>query len=343
MTGSRADAAPDTTETASDAPEMARGRRLEFERLALPVIFVAVIALFSFLPQTGATFHTSTNVRNLLSSQAVPVFVALAIMLPILGGQFDISVGSNLGFCAIVAGALESRDHTSLVVAVVVAIAAGTLVGCINGLLVAYVGLNSLIATIGMQTVLAGIVSLYSHDETIADGLSPTLLSAGTGDWLGIPKPIWYAAVAAIVLGYLLAYTPFGRYLQAIGANAKAARLVGLRVPLYTFSSFVLAGALAGIAGVLQLAQSGSASPQVGPGLTLVGLSAVFLGSTTWRPGRFNIPGTVLAVFFVAVIVNGLVLAGTSDWVQSFFDGIALLGAVTLSIVAQRRKVPNRT
>jgi ribose transport system permease protein len=117
-----------------------------------------------------------------------------------------------------------------------------------------------------------------------------------------------------------------------------AARLVGLNVDRYVWSSFVVSGGLAGVAGILLLARSGIANPQAGPGFTLAALSAAFLGATAIRPGTFNVAGTLMGVLFVAVSVNGLVLSGAADWVEPTFNGAALLGAVALSAAIARRR-----
>jgi hypothetical protein len=143
---------------------------------------------------------------------------------------------------------------------------------------------------------------------------------------------------AKCVAMYVLRHTPYGRYLASVGASPTSARLVGLNVPRVILSSFVFSGALSGIAGLVLLARAGTANPQVGPGYTLAALSAAFLGATAIRPGTFNVVGTLLGVLFVAVSVNGLVLAGAADWVEPTFNGAALLVAVTLSTALARRR-----
>jgi len=164
------------------------------------------------------------------------------------------------------------------------------------------------------------------------------MLSFGNGLWLGIPKPTWLLIVCALGVEYMLRFTVYGRQLVQIGSNARSARLVGIRVKRLMFTVFVVAGALAAVAGALQLARTGSASPQLGPGLTLNAIAACFLGSTTIRPGQFNVPGTLVGVFFVAVMVNGLTLAGAADWVEPTFNGAAVVIAVTLSAILARRR-----
>lgn len=162
-------------------------------------------------------------------------------------------------------------------------------------------------------------------------------VALGAGTWLGIPRTLWYLVVLALVVCYLLRQTPFGRHIDMVGANSSAARLAGLPVTLLIVVTFSGAGLVAGAAGVLQLAVAGSASSQIGPDYTLAALAAAFLGSTTIRPGRFNVLGTVLAVFFVATLVNGLTLLGAADFVSPLLNGVALLVAVLMSATGAGR------
>jgi ribose transport system permease protein len=143
----------------------------------------------------------------------------------------------------------------------------------------------------------------------------------------------------AVLLGLSIARTTYGRRLTSVGINQSAARLVGINVRAVTASSFVLSSVLAGAAGVLLLARTGSGNPQVGSGYTLAALSAAFLGATAFRPGQFNVPGTLVGVLFVAVSVNGLTLAGAHDWVDPVFNGAALMAALALSTLLGRARV----
>jgi ribose transport system permease protein len=164
------------------------------------------------------------------------------------------------------------------------------------------------------------------------------MVDFGTLNWLGVPRPVWLLVVVALLVAYLLRYTVYGRHLLSIGSNPRSARLVGIRVQLVVLLSFVVAGALAAVAGELELGRTGSGDPQIGPGFTLSALAAAFLGSTTIRPGQFNVPGTIVGVFFVAVSVNGLTLAGAADWVDPLFNGTAVVVAVAVSTVLAHRR-----
>jgi ribose transport system permease protein len=232
-----------------------------------------------------------------------------------------------------------ARLGAPLVVAVLAAIAIGALIGLSNGNTVARIGVNSLIVTLGVSTALLGVVEWYSKGQSIINHISKHLTNVGSGNWLGIPRTLYFLAVVAALVYYLLEHTPFGRYLHSIGSNEDAARLVGLRVERLVLLAFVLSGTLAGIAGVLLVARNGGASPQVGTvSDTLQALAAAFLGATAIKPGRFNVVGTLVAIFFLAFTVTGLSLAGVSNWINDVFNGAALFVAVLISTVIGRRR-----
>jgi ribose transport system permease protein len=246
-------------------------------------------------------------------------------------GQLDLSVASIAGLGSVVTAATMSDFGAPLFVSVVVALAFGLLIGALNGYLIAIAGLDSIIVTLAGMTLISGCVDWYTKGLTINTGISSALTDFGSLQWLGFPR-ISFLLLALVVLSwYLIEKTPFGRYIRMIGSNRSAARLVGLPDRRLIFAVFALTGALGGLAGVLLTARSGGANPLDGPGLLLPGLAAVYLGATTIQPGRFNIIGTILGVFFVAVAVSGLTLCGVPPFVEQLFDGGALLLAVGLS------------
>lgn len=309
------------------------------ERYALLVLFGAVFLYFSFVGASSGTFDTQANLQTILSEKSVLAILALATTIPLVAGQLDLSLGANLGVSSIVTASAMSRFGIHPLLAAVIGIAVGAGIGLVNGLVVGKLGVNGFVATLGASTVIAGVVSWYTAGSPISSNISPALVGTGGGTLWSIPRALlWLLPVAALVW-YLLAYTPFGRSLHAVGSNAQAARLVGLAVDRITMWSFVLAGGLAGLAGVLQVARSGTGNPQTGPGFVLPALAAAFLGATVFRPGRYNPAGTVLAVFFVAVTVSGLTLSGADPWVEQVVNGVALIAAVALSALLARRRV----
>jgi ribose transport system permease protein len=307
------------------------------ERYALVALLGLLVLFFTVLPATSGTFLTAANLRNLAANEVVIAIAALAALIPLIGGQFDVSVGAVLGMAAVAIAALVVRAHVPVPLALVGGVALGALVGTVNGLIVAYLRASSFVITLGMATLVGGLVSLYSSDQVIL-GIPQSMVRFGTLNWLGVPRVVWLLAIVAGGVAYLLRHTVYGRRLLSVGASERAARLVGINVPRVIMLSFVAAGALAGLAGAVELARTGSGNPQVGPGYTLSALAAAFLGSTTIHPGRFNVPGTIVGVFFVAVSVNGLTLAGAADWVDPVFNGAAVVIAVAASTVLAHRR-----
>ena len=312
-------------------------RMLPFlERYALVLIFVVVVIAFSAMePDSFATWQ---NVKNILGNQSVLAIVALAAILPLIGGQFDLSVGSTVGISSIATAAGLSRFDLPLVIAVVVGVGLGALIGLVNGFVVAKIGVNALITTLGTAAVIAGVTSWYTEGQSITARIPRALTDLGSGVLFGLPRPIYVLAGAGVAVWYVVSHTPFGRYLQSVGSNVTSARLVGLQVDRVVIWSFVLAGALAGVAGVLHVGRAGGGNPQVGPNFMLPALSAAFLGATTIRPGRYNVPGTIVGVFFVAASVTGLSLVGVPYFIEPVFTGVALVTAVAASTLLARHR-----
>jgi ribose transport system permease protein len=304
------------------------------ERWALLVILVLVLIYFSV---AATDFANMANLRVVLASESVLITVALAASLPLLVGEFDLSVVAIMGTATVVTGGLLSNSHWPLLLAVLAGVASGALIGAFNGLLVTRVGVNSLILTLGVSTILPGLVTWYTNGLTIVSGIPASLSNATNDLFLGLPRSIWFVAIIALAVWYLTTQIPWGRRTGAIGSNKEAARLIGIRTDRTVFVMFVFSGVLCGIAGVLLLARQGSADPQASAGgLLLPALAAVFLGSTAYTPGRYNVPGTVTAALFVAFSVSGLTLMGAAAWVEQVFNGVALVVAVTLSTLAAK-------
>lgn len=305
--------------------------RAILESNALLMLVVVIGIFFAILPKSRGTFLSASNLAYLLGNQATVALLALAAILPLICGYFDFSVGANSALATVFAAGLMSHHGVPLGVACVAVIAIGALIGLINGIVVTRFRLNAFVATLGMATLLSGIIQWYTGGQTILAGISPTLVNFGNSNLFGIPEVVYVVVLIAAALWYLLSHTPYGRSLYAVGANPRAAQLVGIRSARYATVTFVLAGAIAGVVGVLQLARTGSATASDGTSLLFPALAAAFLGATAVRPGFFNVWGTLIGVLFVAVAVSGLTLAGASTWVSPVFNGIALLAAVGLS------------
>ena len=331
------DAEDDTTDKLSKARFRAVAVTA-LERYALVLLGVCLVVLFSSLEGSREAFLSTANIRTLLGNQSVVALIAIASIIPLVTGQIDLSAGPMAGMAGVVTAGLCSFHDFSLVPAVLVALLVGAVIGLVNGYLVSYVGVGAIIVTLGSATLIQAAVSWFSQDRTIVSGIPERLAALGSGSFLGVPLAVFYVIVVSLVAHYLLCQTPPGRHLYFVGANPRASRLVGLRVERLTLASFVASAVTASMAGILQVALAGSASPQVGPNFTLPALAAAFLGATVIRPGTFNVPGTLVAVLFVAVVVNGLTLLGAASWLQPAVNGMSLLVAVVIATVAGRRR-----
>jgi ribose transport system permease protein len=302
---------------ASTSPA-ARRRGLDLlERGGLPLLGVLLFVFFATNGTSGSVFVGNANIKNILGDQAVTGLVALAMVIPLTSGYFDFTVAGTTG---------------------VVNVAMAAFIGLLTGFLVARLRLNAFVVTLGGYTLLGGLAQLYTKGKFISEGIPASFNSWGSETWLGVPKPFYLLIAIALVAWYVLSNTPFGRHLESIGSNERAARLVGVDVTRTIWTSFVLSGLLAAVAGILQTSRAGSGSAETASAFLFAAFTAVFLGATTIRPGRYNVWGTVIGVYFVAVAVSGFTLLGAETWVQPVFNGTALIVAVALTTFAKRAR-----
>jgi ribose transport system permease protein len=307
------------------------------ERYGLLILLIIMIVVFSIaLPDT---FATLANWRAIGVAESVLGVAAMALMIPLVSGRFDISVGANIGLTSIVVAAAMGNHHWDLLTAIFAALAVGLAIGLVNGTLVAYLGVNSIIATLGVSIILNGIVQAYTDGTPISSGLSPVLTGLSADLWIGVPALVIIVLIIGAATAFLLNHTTFGRYTVATGSNEVAARLNGMPVRAILLGSFLVSGLLGGAAGVLQVAAQGNGNPQVGDiTFILPALAAVFLGATTLKPGTYNVGGSLLALLFIGVAQSGLAILGALPWVIDVFNGAAVVVAVTLSAQLRRRR-----
>jgi len=307
--------------TSSEAPLGVR-----IAGLALPVIFLLFVLTFSVLQPN--IFPTAAMARTILRTESVAAILAIALIFPLVIGEFDVSIAAVLGLGAILVTGLPSLQGVPLVPAILLAIFACGAVGLINGLLIVKVGINALVATLGMSVIVTGLVYWYTNGGVIYQNIPEELPALAQRNVAGIPLPALFLAVIAAIAWYILEATPLGRYLYAIGGSKEAARLSGINVDGLILLAFIVAGMLAGMAGILQAAQLGSGNPNIGPPFLLPAFAAAYLGATAFRINTFNVPGTVVAVFTVSVGITGLQLFGVDFFVAPIFQGVSLILAV---------------
>ena len=285
-----------------------------------------------------------TGCRSPRSSRRSPrpacratAIAGLGILLTLILGEFDLSVAANLSLANVFVVTLPERQGVPVWLSIVIAVAISAGVGLVNGLVVVLLQVNAFVATLGMATALGGMSQLYlgGTDQYVA----PSSLTALTRtEWLRLPLSVFYALAIAVVLHTVLQYTAVGRRMNAVGGNVRAARLAGIPADRYRVAAFTAGGLLAGIAGVVLGATLGAATSAGNPALLLPIFAAALLGSTTITPGRFNVPGLLVAALFLAAAVSGLQQMGVAAWIQPAFNGTALVVAVALSGWASRAR-----
>ncbi len=295
-----------------------------FSGVYLAIVFVIVYSLLTPL------FFTMATVHLLASSQAVAGMIALAVLIPMVCGQFDLSVGSNANFTGLVAVVLQN-DGWPFAAAIATGVALGFAVGFANGLIVVRLKVSSFIATLGTSSILLAL-SVVATNSVVPEPPPSGSWGAMTQFEIGgFQIVIFYLLAIALFAWWLLDFTPAGRYMRAIGGNPEAARLSGVGVNRWSWISLVIAGGISGIGGVLFTSLTGP-SFTFGSTLLLPAFAAVFLGSTQLQPGRFNVWGTLLAIFVLAIGVMGLQLISSVLWLSAMFNGVALVAAVALSV-----------
>jgi ribose transport system permease protein len=310
-----------------------RGRIADY---AVLIALVAMILAFSLdMPERFATWP---NAKNILIEQAIPGILALAVIIPLTVGEFDLSIGANLGFASVFSAYAASHGFP-VVLIILLSVLIGMTIGLANATLVR-IGLNAFIATLGVGTILSGGNLLITQGSLISVPSGDPLRAVAATEFLGLRLTVFYLLGLAVLLYYILEWTPIGRYLRATGFGRDAARLTGVPTNLWLGLAFVTAGGIAGLAGFLQTATIGSASPTVGPEFLLPAYAAAFLGATTIVRGFFNVWGTIVGVFLLAVGTTGLALAGTPPWIQPVFNGAALIIAVAFAVVVDRLRQP---
>lgn len=336
---SGADAAEETgSGGSSDAAASGRSRRLDpwllLGNYGAILVLVGMIVAFGILQP--ATFLSKGNVIDVLNQSALVAIIAMGLTLPLVCGEFDLSVGYVASLSGVVVGKLLVAQGWSIPAAIVAVVALGGLTGLINGLLVTGIGINALVATLGVGTIALGITYALTGGTPVSianDGF----FQLSFGKLAGIPYPVFVMVAVAVVMWVTLNRTVFGQSMQAVGGNRIAATLSGLRVNRIRTASFVIAGMCAALTGLLLASRSGSATVDAGDSYLLSAFAAAFFGSAVLREGQFHIVGTLLGVFTVAIGFNGIILVGIGSYLQYLFQGTLLIFAVGIGTLARRR------
>jgi ribose transport system permease protein len=302
----------------------------------LVILMFALIILFSIL--LPDTFPTKLNVRAILSDKAIIAMLSLAAMIPMVAGRIDLTVGYGIVLWHILAISLQTLYGFPWPLAVLTVLLLGVLTGVLNGILVEVARIDSFIATLGTGTVLYALAMWHTGGKQMVGELPAAFYGLSTTFVFGLPITAYYVVAITVTLWVILEYTPIGRYLYAIGANQRAAELNGIPTRKFVVGAFVTSGLLTALAGVLLAARLRIGQASVGLEFLLPALVGAFLGSTTIKPGRVNVWGTIVGVMILAVGISGIQQFGGSFWVEPLFNGTTLLIAIGIAGYAQRKK-----
>jgi ribose transport system permease protein len=306
------------------------------DRFGLLIIWALVIVLFGILRPD--TFLTTGNFQTIFGSQAALLVLSLGLLIPLTAGEFDLSIAGTLTFALVFTGFLNAEHGWPIGIVILIVLFCGALFGAINAFFVVVVGVESLIVTLGMGTLLTG--AAFGISSGPVPGISDSLVEAVRSRWLlDLPLGFFYALALTAIVYYIYVWTPLGRYLFFVGNGPDVARLSGVRVNMIRAGSLVASGTIAALAALIVAGTLGSSSPSIGQSYLLPAFAAVFLGATTITPGRFNPWGTFVAVYFLITGITGLQALGLVSWIEQVFYGASLILAVALSRLAGRRRV----
>jgi ribose transport system permease protein len=302
----------------------------------LPLLTLLLIIFFSLL--LPDTFPTWLNARSILADKSIVALLALAATLPMMAGRIDLTVGFGIVIWHILSISFQVRYGIPWPIAILLVVACAGFVGLVNGVLVEVAQVDAFVATLGTGTILYALALWHTDGRQIIGTLPPGFLAINSTSLLGIPIPAFYVLGLALLLWIISERLPSGRFIYAIGANEKAAALNGIPVRAYVIGVFVASGVITGLAGCVLGAKLRIGQANVGLDFLLPALVGAFLGSTTIKPGRVNVWGSVFGILILAVGISGIQLLGGAFFVEPLFNGTTLVVAIALAAFAQRRR-----
>ena len=307
-------------------------RALSFRNASAIWVMVVIVLVFSYtIPETFLAARTWTS---LLDTQAIVAITAVALVLPLSAGVFNLAIGAQVGVASIMIGWLLVPVGWPIFVALLATLLSSAAIGFLIAVLIVGFQIDSFIATLGASSLLLALVNFISGGRQILR-MPRAFNDFGTDRIFGLTYPFLVMLALGAVVWYVLECTPLGRRVYATGGNLEAARLSGVPVVGIILGSMTACGLLTGVAGILMTSRLGNADPTIGAGFMLPAFTAAFLGSTQFHHGRFNVAGTILSVYVLAAGIKGLQLSGVPTWVTDGFNGAALLAAVGLASAAR--------
>jgi ribose transport system permease protein len=327
------DPPPASRDRRGDTPRRGQLRSIASGWVRHYAIVWLTVALFGFLSVHTDGFLTGPNLRNILDQQSTIVIAAAFATLTMIAGGFDISLSAIFVLTPLVALRVENATD-SIWLPLIVAAGLGLAIGLVTGAVIAWTKVNSLIATLATSFVLFGIAYDVS-DASVLRAENPAFRDLATGELLGIRSSVWIAIGAVAVAWILLARTRFGRAVYAVGGNAEAARLAGIRVGLVRASTFALGGFAAGLAGIITASRTLSAQASDSFGFVFAVITAIVVGGTEISGGQGGVGRSVCGALFIAFMINGFNLNGVDPIYQRVIQGLVMLAAVAVAARAR--------
>jgi ribose transport system permease protein len=322
-----------------DADEERRSKAsfvVRFSRYGVLVTFAVVFAFFAV--DVPGTFLTGQNLANITNAAAVDGLLAVGITVPLVIGDFDLSVGSGASLGGALAIVLMANHGWAPLPAVATALALGLAVGVANGLVIGVLGASSFIITLAMGSVLTGIEFLLTKQQTIIIGIPQSFVSFGSHTIVGVELPVYITVALTVVLALAMSQTPAGRYVRAVGSNQAASRLLGLPVTRLRIAGLVISAGCAALAGVFIVATAGNSFPNAGEPHLLPAFAAAFLGSTLFPSRQFSLVGSWISAWLLGMVATGLVELNLQSWTIDVFDGLVLIVAIVTAIQVRGRR-----
>jgi len=297
-------------------------------------VLIAVILACIFLSMATDSFATAKNIYNITRNVTFVAIIALGMTLVIITGGIDLSVGSVLCLCSMVLAVVMHAGY-SIEVGIVASIGTALLVGAFNGILIAYLGFPPFVVTLGMLSI-ARSLAMVASNNTVVFQFGPDhdkLLALGGGAWVfGIANPVLYMVVLALITGFVLRWTKFGRYVFAIGGNEHAATLTGVPVPRIKVIVYMISALSAGVAGIIQTGWLGAVTTNIGAGIELQVIAAAVIGGANLAGGVGTAFGALIGAALIEIIRNSLGLLG----INAFWQGSFIGGAIVLAVLLDR-------
>lgn len=307
---------------------------LGFQNISAVYLLLLVIVVFGiWIP---ANFLQTATIAQIANENAIPGIVALALVVPLAAGVYDLSVGYVLGAVSVWVAWLLGNTSFSPTICILLGLAMALAIGICNGIIVVVMKVDSFIGTLASGSLLTALSLVISGNTPLTEGIGENFTAVAQTKIGQFTLPVFYVLVIAVVIWYFLEHRAIGRMTQASGLAPEPARLAGVRVDVIRFGSLVFSAFLAGIGGVLLTATVGGGSPSVGPGYLIPAFAAAFLGATQLKGGLFNAWGTVLAVILLGTVYNGLTLAGVPVWTPFVVQGVVLIAALALAGIKRR-------